>query len=609
MQEQSSAPRAHILAAVGEEHHLRVLRDLAVALAGSDGLITLLCVTEDGVQPAWMDAWEEEGAEVHVVVRAGDDPGRTIVQAVREVNPDLLLVGWSGQEGSRQYLLSGTLDPVIRYAPCDVAVVRGEEWPEVHRALVPAAGGPNASLSIELALRASPDAQVTALYIAREATGPFGIAAGHEQLTRLLEPWGDDPRLSDRVIRSPNVIEGILSEVAQGYDLLLVGASNESYIDRKLFGNVPQTIAERAPIPTLVVRRRAGPLKSVLRRAESALSDVEGYLTTAERVEAYREIRRGARPRLDFFMMIGFAAAIASLGLLMNSAAVIIGAMVIAPLMSAIFGLSMGIVQGDIRLLWQAAITTLRGAGLGILVGILVGVFVRLDVPTSEIMARAEPTLMDLVVALISGAAGAYAQCRRNVLGSLAGVAIAVALIPPLATTGIGVTMGSAAIAGGALLLFLTNLSAITAAGSLVFRLFGFRPDPGKRVRVFSRGMIGVLFLLGVVSVTLTVLTVDSVLDTRFNRSIHTSLAAELGGMPGVELESWQATRSSGTEISLDVQVRADRPFSYEETVELQERLASRLQRPVVLVFSVIQVSRLDPLHPPTPAEPPGAAD
>ena len=593
----------HILATIGDRSQLSSLLALARLLAqNSNGEITLLCITPDGSEPDWLGAVEGRETPIRVETRAGIETGQVILKVVREIEPDLLLLGWSGEEGSRRYLLGSTLDPVIRFAPCNVAVVRADEWPQVRRALVPAGGGPNAGLSVELALRLSPDVQVTAFNVAREATGPVGVAAGYELLTRVLEPWEGNERITTKVSRSSGIIDGLLSEAAAGYDALLIGASNESYIDRKLFGDVPQTIAANAPIPTIVVRRRAGPLKSLLRQAEFILSGVQDYLSIDERVQAYREVRRGARPRTDFFVMIGFAAAIAALGLLMNSPAVIIGAMVIAPLMAAIFGISLGIVQGDTRLLWQAAGTTLQGAMLAIAIGAFAGLIVPLDAPTYEILGRTRPTLMDLAVALVSGAAGAYAQCRRNVLGAVAGVAIAVALVPPLATTGIGLTLGSGAIAGGASLLFLTNLSAITAAGSLVFLLFGFRPDPGRRVRVFSQGMIGTLALLVIVSGFLTVLTIDSIRQNQLQGRLQTALSAEIDEMTGVELASWTMGEKRGRTLYLEIEVRAVRAVSHQEAVDLQERVAAHLRQPVALALSVTSITRLDPLAPPAPA-------
>jgi uncharacterized hydrophobic protein (TIGR00271 family) len=591
-----------VLVALGEQTQLSPLLGLACTLARTQqGAVTVLCVTPDGERPDWLYVPELcGGVSVRTVVRADRNVAKVILDAARTLHPDLLVMGWSGSPGQRSYLLGSTLDPVTRYAPCNVAVLRSaQDLGEVHRALVPMSSGPNAPLALELALHLAPDMEVTVLNIAQSSLGPTAEAAGYEQLRSALEPRADDERVSAKVVRASNVVEGILEEAASGYDVILIGASNESYIDRQLFGNVPQTVAANAPVPAVIVRRRAGPVKMLLRQAEQRISSsVLGNLTIAQQAETYREIHRGARARPEFFTLIALAAAIATLGLLMDSAAVIIGAMVIAPLMSAILGISLGVVQGDARLLWGAANTTLRGAALAILVGTLVSVIAPAGRMTSEILSRSQPTLFDLGVALLSGAAGGYAQCRRNVSSALSGVAIAVALIPPLATVGIGLTMLDWAIATGASLLFLTNLSAIVAASSLIFLLFGFRPDPGKRFRVFGRSMIGVAVLLLAVSITLTVLTVDWIRSTSLDRAIQESLSVEVGALGGVQLEGWEIIEDSETTLRLQVQVRATHNISYQDVVELQERVATRMRRPVALALSVIPVTRLDTFIP-----------
>jgi uncharacterized hydrophobic protein (TIGR00271 family) len=586
----------HVLATVGSAEQLVPLLTLGCSLARvQGGSVTLLCVTEDGSRPDWLAVPGEcATVPIDVEVHAGEDAGKVILEIARKRDPNLLLLGWSGQSGSRRYLLGSTLDPVTRYAPCDVAVVRADHLDQVHRVLVPVGGGPNATLALALALKLAPDIQVTALNIVRPTAGPLGIAAGREQLSNAIDPWRDEGRITPAVVEASNVIEGILHEAADGYDAVLIGASNESYIERQLFGNVPQTVATNAPVPTVIVKRRAGPVKSLLRRAERRLATIQSRLTTSEQVATYREIRLGARPRTDFFVLIGLAATIAALGLLMDSPAVIIGAMVIAPLMSAIFGISLGVVQGDSRLLWQAASTTARGILLAIAIGAGVGLIVAPHEPTAEILARTRPTLLDLFVALASGTAGAYAQCRRDVASALAGVAIAVALVPPLATTGIGIALSSSSIAIGALLLFFTNLSAITATGSVVFLLFGFRPDPGKRLRVFGRGFAGVLVLLILVSIALTALTVDSVRTASQRRTLQAALSTEIGQMDGVMLETWEIEKDDET-LRVQVAVKALHPISYSEADDLQQRVSLRLRRPVVLVLSVTQVTRLDP--------------
>ncbi|MBN1581190.1 MAG: DUF389 domain-containing protein [Anaerolineae bacterium] len=585
-----------VLVAVGEQEQMSPLLSVACALAHvQDGGVILLCVTPNGDRPDWLRIPEQcDGVNVHMVVRAGTNAARSILQVAREIDPNLLLLGWSGGVGGRSYLLGSTLDPVVRFAPCDVAVVHGDDLRQVRRVLVPMSSGPNAPLALDIALQLAPQIEVTALYVARQSLGPTAQAAGNEQLRAVLEPWADDSRVSAKVVCAGGVIEGILQEAASGYDMLLIGASNESYIDRKLFGNVPQSIALAAPVPALIVKQRVGMLRTLLYQAGQRLSGIQGDLSIAQRVETYREVHRGARSRPDFYVLVVLAAAIATLGLLMDSAAVIIGAMVIAPLMSAILGISLGVVQGDARLLWRSAYTTLRGAALAVLIGVLVSAIAPGKVLTGEILGRTQPTLFDLGVALLSGFAGAYAQCRREVLSAVSGVAIAVALVPPLATVGIGITMLNWTVATGALLLFLTNLSAIVAAASMVLLLFGFRPDPGRRLLVFGRSMIGVVMLLLFVSVALTVLTVQSTQTALISYTVQDALTFEIDALPGVELDDWKVERGGGKTLHIWVQVRATHAISYQDTIGLQERIEAHVKRPVLLVLDVVPIARHD---------------
>jgi uncharacterized hydrophobic protein (TIGR00271 family) len=586
-----------VLVAVGEEAQLASLLAFACALAQTQqGAVTLLCVTQDGERPDWLRVPDRRGnVPIRVVVREGERPSRVILAAAHSLHPSLLLVGWRGSPGQPKYLLGSTLDPVTRYAPCDVAVVRLEDLDQVHRALVPMSSGPNAPLAMELALRL-PDAQITALNVVRESLGPAAEAAGRAQLDSVLDAWAGEDRISAKVVRAAGIVDGILEEAASGYDVVFIGATNESYIDRKLFGNVPQAVATDAPVMTVVARRHAGPVKMLFRQVERRILRVQDSLTVAEHAETYRAARESARARPNFFILIGLAAAIATLGLLMNSPAVVIGAMVIAPLMSPIVGVSMGVVDGDGRLLWDATKTTLRGAALAILVGAAISALVPNKHLTAEILGRTQPSLLDLGVALLAGAVGVYAHCERDALSALSGVAIAVALAPPLAAAGIGITMLDGPIAGGALLTFLTNLIAIVAAGSVVFLLFGFRPDPGKPFRIFGRSMIGVIALLVVVSTTLTILTVRSIRSAALTTAVQEALSAEIAQMEGIELNTWTTKSDSGATLHLQVQVQAVREMSQQEVLGLQERITDRLERPVALTLSVVPVTYYGPL-------------
>ena len=196
----------------------------------------------------------------------------------------------------------------------------------------------------------------------------------------------------------------------------------------------------------------------------------------------------GAVPSSRYYFMLGLAAAIATLGLIANSSATVIGAMIIAPLMNPIVSLSYGMVKFKQQLLTRATLTSFTGIFWVILVSWLITQLAGTRIAGSEILARANPNLLDLGVAMASGTAGAFALTRRSVGNALPGVAIAVALVPPLCVVGIGLALGSEliidpryrsvqevlTIENGSFLLFLTNFIAIVFCGGLLFISQGY---------------------------------------------------------------------------------------------------------------------------------------
>jgi uncharacterized hydrophobic protein (TIGR00271 family) len=155
-------------------------------------------------------------------------------------------------------------------------------------------------------------------------------------------------------------------------------------------------------------------------------------------------------------------------GLFENSPAVVIGAMVVATLMGPIIGLALALVEGDHALLGRAALAEVVGAVIVYLAALIVGLLNR-DIPiTNEIMVRTAPNFFDLMIALAGGAAGVYALISPSLGLSMVGVAIATALVPPLASSAILMARGEYTLSGGAFLLFIGNLVAIEFAASIV---------------------------------------------------------------------------------------------------------------------------------------------
>ncbi|ROS79026.1 DUF389 domain-containing protein [Cellulomonas sp. PhB143] len=212
--------------------------------------------------------------------------------------------------------------------------------------------------------------------------------------------------------------------------------------------------------------------------------DVElGPARRVELVDAlYTEPPDRTAKIVGWWVMLVLSVCIATFAVLQDSTAVVIGAMLVAPLMVPILGLAAALVNGWVRR--AVASTAMIVAGVAAAVALAAAIaawapaVVAFDT-NDQITSRTDPTLLDLLIALAAGAAGAYATLDRRVASGLGGVAIAVALVPPLAVVGIAVQGGRTDDAWGAFLLFLTNFVAIVLAASLVFVLGGFtRPDP-----------------------------------------------------------------------------------------------------------------------------------
>ncbi|MGF1540473.1 MAG: TIGR00341 family protein [Pleurocapsa sp.] len=209
-----------------------------------------------------------------------------------------------------------------------------------------------------------------------------------------------------------------------------------------------------------------------------------------------RSLWRLSIPSFSFNFMLALSAIIATLGLLSNSAAVIIGAMIIAPLMGPIVGMAYSIAMGNRKLLRRSSLTVLKGILLTIITAWLTTSIIGLRTVDSEILSRTNPTLIDFGIAMAAGAAGAFANTRRSISSALPGVAIAVALVPPLSVIGIGLALGQQEIAVGSSLLFFTNLICIIFFGSLVFLFQSYGSiDRAKQGLAMSTA---VMFLLGV---------------------------------------------------------------------------------------------------------------
>jgi uncharacterized hydrophobic protein (TIGR00271 family) len=327
-------------------------------------------------------------------------------------------------------------------------------------------------------------------------------------------------------------------------------------------------------------------------------------VTLARRAEVQVQLRDSCTPDFDFFLLVVLSAVIATLGLLTNSAAVIIGAMLVAPLMSPIIGIGLASLTGDARLFRDAGVALVRGAFLAILMAVFLAwtntylPFVTLQDLPAEVLSRTRPSPIDLTIALAGGMAAAFALVMPSISAALPGVAIATALMPPLCTVGIGIAIGRWDVAGGAMLLFLTNAVTIAFAGTLVFFALGFTPkrEAGRRVpRALAISAVFTLILL----VPLTILSASFFRDASENRQIDAVVKEEVSKYDA-ELANMQPSVQSGDTLHLTITLRVTKQLRYEDVVQLQKDVALKLQRPVAIIVNQVVAARLNPLIPPT---------
>jgi uncharacterized hydrophobic protein (TIGR00271 family) len=188
-----------------------------------------------------------------------------------------------------------------------------------------------------------------------------------------------------------------------------------------------------------------------------------------------------------------------------------VGGMLLAPLMPRIGGAGLALVQGDVVLVKECARSITVGFCAALAVGLLLGLLTPIVRLTPELAARGGPNLLDLGVAFISGLAGAYAMARPNLSAALPGVAIAAALVPPIATVGISLAIGEIANARGAVLLFGTNVVAIILGSALALYAVGLRPAQGRPWPLWGRRLVGgLLGTLAVLAVPLSMVAAAS---------------------------------------------------------------------------------------------------
>jgi uncharacterized hydrophobic protein (TIGR00271 family) len=303
----------------------------------------------------------------------------------------------------------------------------------------------------------------------------------------------------------------------------------------------------------------------------------------------------GAKRRVSlerFTVLLILSTIIATYGVIGDSTATVIGAMIIAPLMRPIMATTAGLVMGDMKRAGGSFLIVVAGvAGVILLAWLLTEVTITRAISfetNAQITARVSPRLIDLYVALAAGAAGAFALSRDDVADSLPGVAIAISLVPPLCVVGVGLADGEVDAALGALLLFLTNLLAILLAGGGVLILLGLSAATMKDLERQARRRAFILIAIGVLLITIP-LGASSIRVFKQNaiRRVTTQLAQEWLEGTGFSISRVDV---SGDQVDLFIYGSGERP----RLSELGDQMDTSFDQPLEMHLVILPSERQD---------------
>lgn len=319
---------------------------------------------------------------------------------------------------------------------------------------------------------------------------------------------------------------------------------------------------------------------NALPRGEAASSLAARRLPVIRRAsyEEFKDLfsllRDNARAKSSYLVLMVLSTVLATFGLFANSSPVVIGAMILAPLMAPVISLSMATLRQDKQMAVHSFKTIFLGLAVAFLFAVLITLITPIQQPNAEILSRTRPNLLDLGIAVISGIAGAYAHAREEVAKTLAGVAVAVALVPPLAVSAIGLGWLDWDILMGSALLLFTNLAGMVLAAAVTFILLGFSP-----LKLATKG---VLISLGIV------LILCIPLGLGFKQMVDEHQVVQ-------QVEGWESETGVIKEVAvqqlnplrISLKVVTDGPIMEADITGLKEDLEARLGRSTELEITI----------------------
>jgi len=317
---------------------------------------------------------------------------------------------------------------------------------------------------------------------------------------------------------------------------------------------------------------------------------LKNFETTRERfVVVHKEISDGSEPAWRFYLLVAISTLIACFGLIGNSTAVVIGAMLVAPLMTPIFGISLALVRGEPDLLGRAARAEIIGVVAAVSMGVVLGSLLGDIEPTPEMLSRTRPNLFDLLVAVLAGFAGAFALVNEKISPALPGVAIATAIVPPLANSGLCLALGEVQGGIGSFLLFFANFLSILVVASGTFILSGMAKHYGAQAehRDYVRRFTLPIVAFVLIGTFLAHSLVQMYEERRLTKTIKVTLREATSQIPATYLRRVYHYREEDT-VHVLANVHTPKFLTPTQVSSIQNQLSERIGSPAQLTVHCV---------------------
>ena len=303
--------------------------------------------------------------------------------------------------------------------------------------------------------------------------------------------------------------------------------------------------------------------------------------------KVFEQIKTEARPDLDFFVLSIFSGIIITLGIIINSGAIIIGGMLLAPLVWPILAGALGIIKGSSNVIERSLFNLIKATILVLVVACLIGLFSPLKEIGSEMASRTRPTLFELFIALAAGFVAAYIISFPKLGSAIAGVMVAAAIVPPICVMGLSFAYGDLAQAGGAFLLYITNLIAATLGAYFLFALAKFKApqtEAGKERR--TETFVWLVIFLVIITIPLVIITRGVIKENRQDKIVRETITINL---PKAQLTETTIKEVEGI-LTVEAVIRSSGTISQDKVKELSDILSAELGGPVLLKITLVPV-------------------